>query len=116
MPDYTRAQDVHSPQDRWTLKKVVHDEGESLYAVAIGTWRLADSTEQPRLALRWNGEEGRPAGTPSSRGHATWFFVPDPLAAAIADTTLRLITRSGLNEDARVRAEMLVEWAAKIPG
>lgn len=115
MSDYTRAEDVHSPQDRWTLKKVVYDEGEKLFAVAIGTWRLVDGTEQPRLALRWNGEDGRPAGTPSSRGHATWFIVPDPLATAIADTTLRLITSSGLDGDACARAEMLVDWAGRIP-
>lgn len=116
MSEYTRAQDVHSPQDRWTLVKVVYDQGESLFAVAIGTWRRLDGTEEPRLAMRWNGDEERPAGTPSSRGYATWFIVPDPLAAAIAETTLRLITQSGLDEDARVRAEMLVEWSGKITG
>lgn len=115
MSDYKHADEVHSPQDRWTLKKVVYDEGERLFAVAVGTWRLENGTEQPRLALRWNGDAERPAGTPSSRGYATWFIVPDPLAAAIADSTLRLITLAGLSEDGRVRAELLVEWAGKIP-
>ena len=105
---------MHSPQDRWTLARVVYDEGEGLFAVAIGTWRHLDGKEKPCLAIRWNGDEGRPAGTPSSRGYATWFIVPDPLATAIADRTLRLITRAGLDVDARAHAERLVELIGKI--
>ena len=113
MTTYTLPEDVHSPHDRWKLEKVVYSEGERMFAIAIGTWKLEDGTVQPRLATRWNGDSDRPHGVPNSFNHATWFILPDLLAVAIADTTLRLIAREG-RPDALECIKHLVAWTDRI--
>jgi len=108
MIEYQRAADVRSPAQKWALEKVVHDRGERLFAVALGTWDYGEGPE-PRLALRWNGSAEHPAGSPTSHGHATWFILPDEFAVGVAERTLRLILAEA-SEDAAERARLLVKW------
>lgn len=35
MIEYKRATEVHSPAEKWALKKVVYDRGERLFALAL---------------------------------------------------------------------------------
>jgi hypothetical protein len=65
-------EDVHSPKQRWSLIKVLHDGGPGNYSVALGKW-----DNEPVLGMRWNGTEESPIGNPQSRGLPTWFIVPD---------------------------------------
>ncbi len=63
---------VTSPRQKWILIKVLVDEGEGGTAIAVGRWE-----DKPVLAIRWNGDEEGPVGTPQSRGLATWFIIPE---------------------------------------
>lgn len=36
-----------------------------------------------RIGVRWNGGEGEGVGNPQSRGVATWFILPEPIAAMV---------------------------------
>lgn len=114
VPDFIPASDVHAPATKWTLDRVVYDEGERMFAVAVGTYKLEDGTKQRRLAGRWNGHAGSPLGVPNSFNHPTWFILPDPFAVAIADAALRLIARDGLDDDASDRIKRLVKFTDEI--
>jgi hypothetical protein len=87
MPYIDPAQ-VNSPKDRVRDVRVVYDAGrtEGSWSVATLKWN-----EQPRVGLRWNGEEGESGkGNPQSRGNATWFIVPDQLAEEVLQAARRL--------------------------
>src|SRR6266568_6488821 len=72
---------VVSPKVSWRLKEVIYNSspGQGGWSAAEGEW-----DGDPCLGVRWNGsdnEEG--VGNPQSRGHATWFIIPDGLEDAI---------------------------------
>lgn len=91
---YTKAEQVRSPKESWTLIQVLVDQGESTdsdvrWSLAIGEWE-----GERRLAARWNGSSERPAGNPQSRGIATWFVLPsefeEPLLSVVPPEQLVL--------------------------
>lgn len=78
---YVDPNTVVSPKASWVLKNVIYNSGPGKggWSVAEGLWE-GDSC----LGVRWNGssaEEG--VGNPQSRGHATWFIIPEGLEDAI---------------------------------
>jgi hypothetical protein len=71
---------VVSPRSRWDLARVLYDEGDGSYAVALGYW-----DDEPAVGMRWNGQsEGN--GFPQSSGYATWFILPPDLKDTILET------------------------------
>jgi hypothetical protein len=54
------------------LIAVLYSGGADEWSVAIGTF-----DGQKVLAVRWNGNEHNPLGSPQARGNATWLVV-DP--------------------------------------
>lgn len=76
---YVDPNTVISPRALWVLKGIIHNTGQGGWSVAEGEW---DGT--PCLAIRWNGSNNdNGVGNPQSRGHATWFIVPDELQFAV---------------------------------
>lgn len=76
---------VHSPKAHWALIHVLEDLGAEDTAVAIGRW-----AGRPTLAIRWNGSDDSPIGSPQSRGLPTWFILPTgPKTEAIMKTLPR---------------------------
>lgn len=70
---------VLSPKDAWELTSVLWNTGQGDWSLAQGTWN-----KNPCLAMRWNGSDGiEGIGNPQSRGHPTWFIIPDDLEDAI---------------------------------
>ena len=72
---------VISPKASVRNLHVLYDGGEfvegdpkSGYAIAEFKWEGS-----PAVGVRWNGDE-RGVGNPQSRGVATWFVLPPPLA------------------------------------
>jgi hypothetical protein len=45
---------------------------------------------EPRVGIRWNGEMGKDAGSPNSRGFPTWFIMPQPIGEALVEIIGRL--------------------------
>jgi hypothetical protein len=66
---YIHPEDVLSPKGVQVLE-VIHDPGENGVAVARIVW---DNEEV--VAIRWNGNTGRPRGNPVSHGQPTWFVL-----------------------------------------
>jgi hypothetical protein len=104
MTDLVQPQDVRSPRQHWQLTKVIFQGDPESFSVAIGEW-----DGEPRLAMRWNANDWRPLGNPSSSGHPTWFIVPNRLASGIAGDTLRLLALSTA-PDAKDNARELAAW------
>jgi hypothetical protein len=50
--------------------RVKHNQ--ETWAVALGYWEGKET-----LAIRWNGDDENPVGTPQSRGLPTWFILPN---------------------------------------
>ena len=73
-PTYIPPDAVKSPKDRWQRDKVLRDGGPHGWSVARGKW-----DGEPRLAIRWNGDEERPRGNPLSNANPTWFMLPEEL-------------------------------------
>lgn len=72
---YTPPEKVTSPKLRWALIDVLDNgSGKAIapgVSIALGRW-----DHEPRLAMRWNGNEDNPLGNPQSRGLPTWFILP----------------------------------------
>ncbi|MDB5291875.1 MAG: hypothetical protein JWL69_3116 [Phycisphaerales bacterium] len=82
MSKFIRASEVTSPRRRWSLIQVLDDSKDPLTCVlALGRWE-----NQPKLALRWNGDAKNPIGNPQSRGLATWFILPARYNDAMIET------------------------------
>jgi len=81
---YIPPQDVTSPQDRWNLNCVVYDGGPGNIAVALGQWN-ENENENTVIAIRWNGNSRahEEVGNPQSRGHPTWFILPNDFGVAV---------------------------------
>lgn len=88
-------ENVVAPKKRWSLYKVVHNDDGA--AVAVGMW-----DGSPYLAMRWNGTQDNPVGTPQSRGLAVWFLVPEHFWRAIIST---------LSPNGRSIAEAFLKYA-----
>lgn len=86
---YVKPEDVHSPKNRWRLRKVVHDSGEGGWSAAEGQWDNGGLWSDV-LAIRWNGAEGAEIGNPQSRGLATWFIVPGDLEGPVRAAIMNL--------------------------
>jgi hypothetical protein len=88
---YIDPNTVFSPKDRWgQVFKVIYNTGQGGWSAAEGSW-----DDNPCLAMRWNGADGDQfIGNPQSRGHATWFVIPDDLAGAIRKQ-IELLEKSG---------------------
>jgi len=86
---YIDPQTVLSPQGKVRNLKVVYDSDP-----ANGGWSVATmqwDTNPNAVGLRWNGspeESGK--GNPQSHGHATWFILPEELAATVLKVTKAL--------------------------
>lgn len=65
-----------------------------IYTSPDGAWSLARMVWDgaPRLGCRWNGDINNPAdkGNPSSRGHGTWFILPDELVPVVMESIKNL--------------------------
>ena len=70
---------VLSPKGRVEDLVVLHDDGEHSFSVARMTW----DKHPGAIGVRWNGGEGEGVGNPQSRGVATWFILPEPIAALV---------------------------------
>jgi hypothetical protein len=69
---------VLSPKGRVENLRVIHDGKDGSFSVAEMDW-----DGNPAVGVRWNGgNEGKftGLGNPQSRGIATWFILPDPIA------------------------------------
>ena len=86
---YVKPEDVHSPKNRWRLRKVVHDSGEGGWSAAEGQWDNSGLWSDV-LAVRWNGGAGAEIGNPQSRGLATWFILPCELDGVFRETIANL--------------------------
>ncbi len=76
---YVRPEEVLSPKSRvGGILEVIHDPQENGMSVARIMW-----DEEPRLAIRWNGDDSKPLGNPVARGQATWFIVDGFAAESI---------------------------------
>jgi hypothetical protein len=75
---YTDPETVLSPKGSVANLHVLLNTGEGGWAVASMQWEGNDS-----LGIRWNGHADNPIGNPQSRGIATWFILPDELAALL---------------------------------
>lgn len=76
---YVDPNTVDSPKKRWQCSTVLINTGQ-------GGWSAADGVfdERECLVLRWNGSDSDGStGSPQSRGHPTWFVVPDELTHTI---------------------------------
>ena len=74
---YIDPKTVDSPKSRIGKVEVRHNHGD---------WALAELEWDGErvLGIRWNGDEGESGvGSPQSRGHPTWFIVPEELAEAV---------------------------------
>ena len=78
---YQKPDDVRSPKSKWTLIRVLDDKGEDNTSLALGRWE-----DHNVLAIRWNGSDDQPLGSPQSRGLPTWFIIPDHLVGPILTT------------------------------
>lgn len=69
---------VLSPKGKVTDLKVLLNTGEDGWSLASLNW-----DGRGVLGMRWNGSAENPIGNPQSRGIATWFVVPDEIAALL---------------------------------
>jgi len=75
---YVKPQDVHAPQDCWTLQEILIDQGESTNQQLPDKWSLAAGCWQgkPCLGIRLNGGGEKPSGYPVAYGVPTWLVLP----------------------------------------
>ncbi len=65
------------PQNVWELSEVLYPGEQDGWSAAEGTYN-----GQPRLGIRWNGNEDR-HGFPTSFGSPVWFLIPEELEDAV---------------------------------
>ena len=92
---YVRADKVDSPKKRWKLIAVLEDRGPGNIAYALGEW-----DGEPRIGVRWNGDDDQPIGNPQSRGLPTWTML---------DWDLYLPIMQNLEEEKQMLARTLLE-------
>lgn len=77
---YIPPKDVTAPHDKWTLDRVLLDDGEWTPAYALGTWEGVRC-----IATRWNGDEKKKAGFPLTSTNACWLILDQRLFDAVID-------------------------------
>ena len=85
---YIDPQMVQSPKDRVGDLTVVLDGKEGQFSIARMTW-----DGNPAIGVRWNGGDSgkfQGLGNPQSRGIATWFILPEPIAALVEENLERI--------------------------
>jgi len=111
---------VNSPQGSIRRVQVLHNQGDRGWSVAE-----VDYDNEVRIGIRWNGWEGEPGiGNPQSRGHPTWFLVPEELEDVVRQRAEELARdgsnklREGYRAMARDRAREAeaVEWTEALIG
>ncbi len=78
---YVNPSSVLSPRGLVKNIDVIYDKGpvQESWSIATLQWNEHDA-----VGIRWNGDADKMGnGTPQSRGHATWFIVPDEIAEAV---------------------------------
>jgi len=76
---YCDPNSVVSPKSSWELKQVIYNTGQGGWSVAHGEW-----DGDPVIGIRWNGSDNESGcGNPQSRGHATWFIIPEDLKSTV---------------------------------
>lgn len=85
---------VLSPKGKVSELNVIIDKGANEYSVAIMKWEGEDS-----VGIRWNGADSS-VGNPQSRGVATWFVLPEEIAAAYLKSLIGEPSLSTTAEDA----------------
>lgn len=83
---YTKPENVKSPQNSLEVLRILCDKGEELYSIAELKWN-----GQKCYGIRWNVSQNEwndkskqqeiktCIGMPSSRGHSTWFILPEEM-------------------------------------
>jgi hypothetical protein len=76
---YVDPAKVLSPKESVRRVRLLYDRGPGEWSVAEVDWNGKE-----RVGIRWNGEEGETGvGNPQSRGHPTWFLLPEELQGAV---------------------------------
>ena len=75
---YVLPQNVTAPHDRWTLHRVLIDNGPGMPAYTLGTWDGARC-----IGTRWNGDDGNETGWPRIFVHPAWHILDDKLIDAV---------------------------------
>jgi hypothetical protein len=98
---------VISPRAHWKLIGVIFDGGADSFSIAYGMWAA-----KMKIVCRWNGSSA-PAdkGTPQSRGHPTWFILPDIAASGILNHYLWLCNKQDKISTAGINKEVLTAAA-----
>ena len=77
---YIPPQNVTAPHERWTLHRVLIDNGASTSAYALGTW-----DGERCIGTRWNGDDDNDneTGWPRIFVHAAWHILDGKLIDAV---------------------------------
>ena len=105
---YVKPHKVVSPKSRWKLIDVLEDRGPSDIAYALGEW-----DGEPKIGVRWNGDDEQPIGNPQSRGLPTWTMLDRYLYLPIMQdlpTEKQMLARTLLRIDTYPVIEMKVAW------
>jgi hypothetical protein len=75
---YVSPQKVSAPQERWTLHRVLIDNGAGTSAYALGSWDGARC-----IGTRWNGDDDNETGWPRIFVHPAWHILDKELTDAV---------------------------------
>lgn len=120
--NYVDPRTVQGPKSHVSNVRVVYDGGESGSSVAELEW-----DGKPSIGIRWNGWNGgnnerQPLGNPQSRGHPTWFHVPEEFADAVLARARELAPETPLEAGYREmaadteREQEAMEWVNALMG
>ena len=105
---HVKADLVISPKTRWKLIAVLEDRGPGDIAYALGEW-----DGEPRIGVRWNGDDEQPIGNPQSRGLPTWTMLDRNLYLPIMQdlpVEKQMLARTLLRIDTYPVIEMKVDY------
>jgi len=113
---------VDSPRGKIKNLEVLYDSApnEGGWSVAQMEWE-----KKLRLGIRWNGEDEESGkGNPQSRGHATWFILPEELSDKVLDVVKQLerskqdalLAGYKLMAADKEREEEAMEWSEALIG
>lgn len=108
---YIDPKTVLSPRDSVSNVEVIFNNGPARYSWSIAKLMWAD---EPRVGIRWNGEENENGiGMPQARGNPTWFVVPKDLADCILHRAEELAKQTSRTLEAAYR-EMASDYEREI--
>jgi hypothetical protein len=85
---YIDPHTVLSPRSAIRATNVLYDRGPVANSWSVALLHYWDGTR--KLGMRWNGDENSKLGNPQSHATATWFVIPDELAAFIQERVEQL--------------------------